>query len=393
MEDLFILTGGTGFLGLRVSAYILRNGGNIIFLGRSKGGLSFGERVLRQLNDLDINYKVTQVESIEYDISDPINIDEIIQYCSGRKIKGVLHLAADLSFKKTNKKRVLRNNFEGTKKIAYVAEKLRIPIYYTSTAYVHGKRGGLVLEGELIEPKSFNNPYEESKFLAEKFLQKWSCDTGSKFVIFRPSILIDTDILPVKMSFGYYSVVLALINLKQLIIDFLNNKIVSTLFFSSRTSLNLSDEISVYFPFPNSKSCLLDLVPVQWVVEWMFGIIKDDSSINMTFHLCNPHPVPLKNVIRQTFDGIKMNMLIVDLSSMFFKLYFLIIRLLGSMSKGVFSLSQKVLPYSYYMSEYVLHDMKNTSRFVDNIDSYRLEDDVLFKISRKFLLKMCKSSN
>ena len=50
---------------------------------------------------------------------------------------------------------------------------------YFSTAYVAGKREGLLLETELIRPDAFKNHYEETKFEAEQLVEELKADVGS----------------------------------------------------------------------------------------------------------------------------------------------------------------------------------------------------------------------
>ena len=47
--------------------------------------------------------------------------------------------------------------------------------YYVSTAYIHGKKPGICYEEKLKDDgRKFNNYYEESKFISEKEIYKWS---------------------------------------------------------------------------------------------------------------------------------------------------------------------------------------------------------------------------
>src|SRR5208337_907611 len=66
---------------------------------------------------------------------------------------------------------------------------LDVPVVYVSTAYVAGRRHGLVLEGELDRGQSFSNAYERSKFEAECLFQL-GVGTGLRGTIVRPSIVV-----------------------------------------------------------------------------------------------------------------------------------------------------------------------------------------------------------
>ena len=65
-------------------------------------------------------------------------------------------------------------NVEGTRQvIEFVRNHPSIERYmYFSTAYVAGKREGMLLETELIRPNAFKNHYEETKFEAELLVEE-----------------------------------------------------------------------------------------------------------------------------------------------------------------------------------------------------------------------------
>ncbi len=63
------------------------------------------------------------------------------------------------------------------------------PFYHVSTAYVCGKRTGLILEDELEHTLGFRNTYEETKHAAEIRVRQ-AMNTGLNGCIFRPSLVV-----------------------------------------------------------------------------------------------------------------------------------------------------------------------------------------------------------
>lgn len=100
----------------------------------------------------------------------------------------IYHLAAvyDLS---VNRDLAMRVNVEGTKNVLDFAE--RCPsldrVHYVSTCYVSGRFRGRYLEDELARGQSFNNFYEETKFLAELEVRRRA---GLPVTIYRPSVVV-----------------------------------------------------------------------------------------------------------------------------------------------------------------------------------------------------------
>ncbi|MDD1762976.1 MAG: SDR family oxidoreductase [Methanothrix sp.] len=83
-------------------------------------------------------------------------------------------------------------NVEGTRHVLRFAEELQARgrlrrFDYFSTAYVVGKRPGLVTEDQLEETE-FNNTYEHTKWEAERLVHQYQQDMP--IAIFRPSIIV-----------------------------------------------------------------------------------------------------------------------------------------------------------------------------------------------------------
>jgi thioester reductase-like protein len=83
-------------------------------------------------------------------------------------------------------------NVDGTANVIALALNPRrqpIPLIYVSTAYISGDRDGLILETDLDKAQGFGNPYEQSKFEAEKLVQGAAAQ-GLPAIVVRPSIVV-----------------------------------------------------------------------------------------------------------------------------------------------------------------------------------------------------------
>ena len=100
----------------------------------------------------------------------------------------IYHLAAiyDLSVARDLAMRV---NVEGTRNMLDYAERCSTlqRFHYVSTCYVSGRYNGVFREDDLDRGQSFNNHYEETKFLAEVEVRKRS---GLPVTIYRPAVVV-----------------------------------------------------------------------------------------------------------------------------------------------------------------------------------------------------------
>jgi len=120
-----------------------------------------------------------RVQIVEGDITRRIELQPVDE---------IFHLAAiyDLSVSRDLGMRV---NVGGTQKVLDFAEgcpSLR-RFHYMSTCYVSGRHAGIFREDDLDVGQSFNNFYEETKFLAEVEVRK---RTALPYIIYRPSVVV-----------------------------------------------------------------------------------------------------------------------------------------------------------------------------------------------------------
>ena len=123
-----------------------------------------------------------RIEIVEGDITSPLtaSTDDVVE---------IFHLAAiyDLMVRRDVGMRV---NVEGTRNVLDFAARCRSlrRVHYVSTCYVSGRYRGTFMESDLEKGQTFNNYYEETKYLAEADVQKRIRD-GLPVTIYRPSVV------------------------------------------------------------------------------------------------------------------------------------------------------------------------------------------------------------
>ncbi len=176
------------------------------------------------------------------------------------KTTSIFHLAAiyDLSVKKEIAFKV---NVDGTKNVNSFAKTItNLKRYnYVSTCYVAGNRTGIVLETELEHDTGFKNYYEETKYLAEIEVEKLKAELP--ITIIRPAIVVgDSNTGETAKYDGIYYVI------------------------------NYLKQFPSLFRLVNvgNTKVTINLVPVDFVVEGLYRLSKDQRAVGKTVALADP---------------------------------------------------------------------------------------------------------
>ncbi len=180
----------------------------------------------------------------------------------------VYHLAAiyDLEVAKDLAQKV---NVEGTQNVNEIVKNLpNLRRYnYISTCYVAGKREGVIFESDLAHDEGFRNFYEETKYLAELEVEKLKEDFP--VTIFRPSVVCgDSQTGETAKYDGIYYVIRFLLKFPEIfrLVNVGNNDV------------------------------RLNLVPVDFVVDGMIALAKDERAVGKTIALADPNPLTTKEL-------------------------------------------------------------------------------------------------
>jgi len=164
-------------------------------------------------------------------------------------------------------------NVEGTLNVNLFAksvEGLR-RYHYISTCYVAGKREGLIMESDLHHDTGFRNHYEETKYLAELEVEALKAELA--ITIHRPAVVCGDSVTGETAKYDgiYY------------LIHYLRK------WPAGLTLLNIGN-----------SEVRLNLVPIDFVVDALVALAKDDRAIGATVQLADPAPL----TTHQLFDEI-----------------------------------------------------------------------------------------
>jgi thioester reductase-like protein len=187
------------------------------------------------------------------------------------EVREVYHLAAvyDLSAPRAL---ALRVNVDGTRHVLDLAE--RCPglerFHHVSTCFVSGRAAGVFGEEDLEEGQSFNNHYEETKYLAEVDVRA-RMRAGLPATVYRPAIVVgDSSTGATQKLDGLYFALQWLVRQP------------------GRTAV---------MPVVGSLKSEVNVVPRDFVVESMAQLAGAPRSKGRTYQLADPAPLALGDMI------------------------------------------------------------------------------------------------
>lgn len=180
-----LLTGATGLLGRDVLARLLAADARArVFVlvrdaerwGQGAGHLVDVERITPVVGDLRTS---------------GLGLDVWARQQLRRSVTGIVHLAADTTFSRplADARAV---NTEGTRRVLELAAECASPVRvaYVSTAFVAGRRAGVIGESDGEHTAGWANAYEQSKYEAEALVRAHAAD----WVILRSSTIVCDDV-------------------------------------------------------------------------------------------------------------------------------------------------------------------------------------------------------
>jgi thioester reductase-like protein len=176
-----LLTGATGFVGSELLRRLLEDGDRRVHaVVRAPDDHAAAERLPAH----------ARLNVLAGDIEQPgLGLSEAARARLAEEVTTVVHGAASISFD-LSLEASRRVNVEGTRNVVEFAE--RCPglerLTYISTAYVSGEPRGVFREDQLDVGQHFRNPYERSKFEAERMIRERA--NGMPLQVLRPSIIV-----------------------------------------------------------------------------------------------------------------------------------------------------------------------------------------------------------
>lgn len=283
-----LITGATGFVGSHLVLRWLRRdpAARVGCLVRAADAAEGQARLRAALSQASpdaegaaLDHMLARAEAIPGDLDDPAWIGRARAWMRGPA--ELIHCAANLSFREADRAAVWRTNVEGTAAVVRALPWLPgiAAFNYISTAYVAGDRQGEILEEEHARPLHFNNPYEDSKWVAEGLVRDGCAAAGTAWRIMRPSIVIAHSVTHrMSSQSGFYQVVDTLLQLGR--------------------QPRMAGAGPIVLPV--EKGTTLDLIPVDVVADEVVALIAaGTATAGHTFHVTGADPLQLADVLRE----------------------------------------------------------------------------------------------
>lgn len=297
-KNVILFTGGTSFLGSRIAVELLERGHKLIFLMRSKNGVSVSQR-LRQIFELvDYNrYYKADITVVDGQLDeDKFGVDdELYLYLLGQ-VDEIFHCASDTSFNKERNEAIERFNTIGTLNLLKLAEDGKCFFFhYVSTAYVAGKTSGKCKE-EYVEQNVFTNVYEQSKLKAEKLILDSCKQFGIRVNIYRPSIVYGDSRTGKAIRFNAMYYFLRTVHYLKTMAERDIRENGGAL--AEITGIRTTGDGKLYLPIriESEKDCFIDLIPVDYMVKGCVEILSQGLEGDI-YHLVSRKRVDMKTEI------------------------------------------------------------------------------------------------
>lgn len=180
----------------------------------------------------------------------------------------VFHLAA-ISYLGMARDVARRVNVDGTRNVLELGRECKRlqRLVHFSTCYVSGDRVGVIAEDELENGQGFRNAYEETKYEAEKIVER--AKQQLPITIIRPSTVVgDSATGEIDRFEGPYYLGMLLV-LSPLVLP---------------------------LPLPGNGVAPLNVVPVDFVVAATWALAQKPEAAGKTVHLVDPNPMSARRV-------------------------------------------------------------------------------------------------
>ncbi len=295
-----LLTGCTGFLGSFLLRDALAARCNVAAVVRSQGRRSGAERVedLVQFWERQLGRSLPRPVILEGNLDLPdMGLSRDDGQWLSRHCDTVLHCAARVSFGIDEEAgEPEHTNVGGVLRLLNLCQKMEIRRFiHVSTAYVAGRRSGLILENDPVGEAGFNNDYERTKAIAEQHVR--SATFLQSATIVRPSIIVGesrTGFAPAfhgiytPLRLGYLHL-LAKLREGWALDESLVRDIVSRQFIEN---MGLS-----------GSECK-NLVPADWVSRAIIAAVRSPAQGVAAYHLTHGQPVSISQLAESMIEAV-----------------------------------------------------------------------------------------
>ena len=346
-----LLTGATGFVGMEVLARYLDRTYDPVFVAvRARDNAEVDRRIRATLECLfgnDDAYR-DRVFGVRADIEQPgLGMSDDHREALAEHITGIVHCAATVSFSLPLEES-RRVNVEGTRRMLELAELCERRggleyFSYISTAYVAGAHSGSFAEDQLEIGQRFRNPYEQSKFEAERLVR--ACAHRLPILIFRPSVVVG------EQSTGW------------------------TASFNVLYTPLKAFEQGTLPAMPARRSAPVDVVPVDYVADAIFELSAAPADPCPTYNLvAGPKATTVGRLIELSADRLHRREPVVIPPGLFRRAVYPVLRRRGGRLRRGLDRSKVFFPYFAmditYENEQTRRRLESVGIAVPPIDSY-----------------------
>lgn len=300
-ESVFLVTGGTGFIGGHIAVELLTRGYRVILVCRPGKNLTAQERVEQLLAWFQLNGKneVSRPEVIEGFIDRPYLGLTAREYkrLSGR-IDEIVHCAAYTTFSGKKRDEVETANVKSLENLLAMAANCQQGCYFfhhISTAYAAGKRTGVCPE-QLVDTQEFHNVYEETKYRAEQYVREKFPAQGIRVNIYRPSIVYGNSKTGKSLRFNalYFPVKTALFLKRVYEKDIKENQGKK----ARQMGVKMEKDGTMVLPIRMEKKegARINLIPIDFFIDAFFAIMEESLAGDI-FHIVSSRPKRLEELI------------------------------------------------------------------------------------------------
>ena len=185
---MILVTGATGFVGRHVVRRLLAAGRPVMALARDRDGVPGIERVAEAVG---FTPDGALLDVVEGDLAARGGMAGAELGRLRERVETVIHCAGDTSFFPQAVTAFVAGHVDGPVALLRGLAGGRLSRWtQLSTAYVCGRRSGVVLEGEGDVGQTFHNPYERVKLDAERALRAAAARAGIAITVLRPGIVV-----------------------------------------------------------------------------------------------------------------------------------------------------------------------------------------------------------
>lgn len=289
-----LITGVTGFVMSHIACMLIREGYQVYCLARNRRDESARQRIAKALNFVDSSIRESDYKVIEGDITKP-NLGIINPQIMKVQFDEFWHGAASISFKDEDEENTHKVNVDGTQNVLnFVSAQHILTIRYFSTAYVCGRwKKTRFFETDLDCGQQFKNPYEATKFEAEKLVHKFQKQYVDKAIsIYRLGIVVGNSKTGKASNFsGYYALAKMFYSLKKFVIKEMQRNPVKCLKSGFCVTSNGNGHRDLLFPvkIPCHPYRNINLVTVDYVTDVICQLAGDKKNQGI-FHIVNQDP-------------------------------------------------------------------------------------------------------